>query len=369
MLGGFMSNRYRQTWATINLDNLWQNFQTYENLNPDKFIIPVIKANAYGHGVTHILNYLYEKGLRFYAVSLLEEALELRNLYQDIDILIMGAILKEHLEVCSKNNLIFTIYDEDIYHSVIESELKLKCHFKVDSGMHRYGISNEDLSIKMIEKLQERKNIQLEGVYTHFATASDNESYYYEQLKMFDSVINQLKLKPQIIHVSNSSSSAKYEKQITYTTHVRLGIGLYGLTLDQQNLPLKPVLSLYTKIIQIKHLKDQECLGYGITYCAKEDETIALLPIGYADGFIRKNKFGNVEINQSIYPIVGNICMDTTFVKVDSHIKKGDVVTLIGTMVTTDEVASRLKTINYEVVTNLSNRVPRIYIKDGKIDD
>ena len=361
-----MSHNYRQTWATINLDYVLHNYNAYAKIASDKTIIPVIKANAYGHGVFEVCQVLYDKGIRLFAVSLLEEALEIKHHFNDIDVLIMGAIQKDQLDICAQEHLIFTLYDEDLYHAVMMSHLNLRMHLKYDSGMSRYGVSDQNNVIQMIEKLQNKPNIRLEGIYTHFATANAQDDFYHKQLNAFNALIEALKEKPPIIHASNSSSIRYNEVNMKHTTHARLGIGLYGLTLDDKPLNLKPVMSLLTKVIQIKHLKKGDFVGYGITYCAQKDEIIALLPIGYADGFIRKNKHGWVLINNKTYQIVGNICMDTIFIKVDETVHKGDTVTLFGTSLTTDEVAKRLDTINYEVVTNIQHRVPRIYIKDGK---
>ena len=181
-----------------------------------------------------------------------------------------------------------------------------------------------------------------------------------------DLLVSKIKVLPEMIHISNSSSTFKYEFQIPYTTHVRLGISLYGLSLDINKPDILPVMQLKSKVVQIKNLKSGECVGYGATYCAKEPEKIAILPIGYADGFLRRNKTGFVEMHQKKYKIVGIICMDACFIKIDDTIKVGDEVTLFGGIITIDDVARRLNTINYEVITSISSRVPRVYITSHK---
>ena len=155
----------------------------------------------------------------------------------------------------------------------------------------------------------------------------------------------------------------KYEKEIPYTTHARLGISLYGLTLDEGMDFLKNTYKLSTQIQEIKHLNKGVKVGYGITYTAKEDEIIGVLPIGYADGFIRKNQGGDVEINNKRYPIVGRICMDQMFIKIDDTITKDDTVVLMGGVVSIDEVANRLETINYEIICQITYRVPKVYLR------
>ena len=176
-------------------------------------------------------------------------------------------------------------------------------------------------------------------------------------------------IRPKNKHKSDVKSAidetAKYlVKDIDFTTHVRYGISLYGLSLDSKNQGLIPVMKLKTKIVSLKSLKKGECVGYSQTYCAIEDEIIGILPIGYADGFLRRNKHGDIEIKNKRYQLVGNICMDACFAKVDTSIKVGDVVTLFGGLVSIDEVAKRNKTINYEIVTSISYRVPKKYINE-----
>jgi alanine racemase len=363
-----MSVNYRQTWATIDLDALWNNYLVLSQ-QAGKPLIPVIKADAYGHGAKTIYTYLYQKGLRFFAVSLIEEAIELKSLYFDTDILVMGAILKEHFDTIVQYDLIFTVYDQEIFNALFDYSKPIRFHIKLDTGMHRYGLKPQQDTKIMIESLTEFPHLKYEGIYSHFATADLDDLFYQEQQAVFENFVAELLNKPKIIHVSNSSSICKHEKTMKLTTHARLGISLYGLSLDSIKPPIIPVMSLYTKIIQVKELKSGEGLGYGQTYVAPKDETIGLIPIGYADGWIRKNKGHDVIIGHKRYPLVGNICMDTSFVKIDSTVKKGDVVTLFGGEIKTDEIASRLETIHYEIVTNISQRVFRIYMKEGKMYD
>ena len=361
-----MSTLYRPTWAEINLDHLWHNYKEAEKEVPGKIVIPVIKANGYGHSSKEVFKFLYKNGVRFFAVSLLEEALELRSIDDDVSILMMGPLLEKDLEVASIHQIEFTIFDTPIYEAVIMSDLNLICHLKVDSGMSRYGMVEPEKIIEAVEHLQAKKNIHLKGIFTHFATSNENELFYNMQLKRFEDVVMRLKVKPEMIHISNSSSIFKYEKNYHFTTHVRLGISLYGLSLDDPKPNIKPVMSLKTKVVQIKSLREGESVGYGASYQAKSDEKIAILPIGYADGFIRGNKKGSIEINFKKYKIVGIICMDACFVKVDDQVKVGDTATIFGGLITIDEVAERLKTINYEVVTSISYRVPRIMVEGVK---
>jgi len=361
-----MTNRYRPTWAEVNLDYLWHNYQKAASYVPNKVVIPVIKANAYGHGAVEVMKHLYLHGVRFFAVSLLEEALELRQVFDDIDILMLGPVMEDDLKVCSKNRIEITVYDAEIAEAVLKSKYPLTCHLKIDTGMSRYGIAEPNIVIDVIETMQESKHIHLKGIFTHFATANDDEEIYFKQLNQMNMIIKNIKKLPEMIHISNSSSTFNYESQIPYTTHVRLGISLYGLSLDNEIPMIHPVMTLKSKVVQIKDLKPGDCVGYGATYCAKEHEKIAILPIGYADGFFRRNKTGHVELHQKKYKIVGIICMDACFIKIDESIKVGDIATLFGGIISIDDVARRLNTINYEVITSVSSRVPRVYIRSHK---
>jgi alanine racemase len=363
-----MSN-YRKTIAEINLNHLIENYNLAKLIIKPKEVIPVIKANAYGHGVIEVMKHLYAHGVFYCAVVTIEEALELRKVFSDIDILVMGAIHQEELFICSENRIEITLYDEEIVRHVLTYNEKITVHYKVDSGMSRYGIKDH-AQIKLdIEALFKKTTIDLKGIYTHLATADSNPKYVKYQIENFKDVLNKLPQIPRVVHVSNSSSTFKYESELDFTTHIRLGIALYGFISDEIKPALKPVMQLKSEVVQVKTLEKKQCLGYGITYCAKEDERIAIIPIGYADGFIRANREGDVEIKGKRYPLVGTICMDACFVKIDHNVSKGDIVTLFGGVVSLDEVAKRLNTIHYEVLTNISKRVVRLYIKGAKSHD
>jgi alanine racemase len=360
-----MSNLYRPTWAEINLDHLWHNVLEARKAAPGKEIIPVVKANAYGHGVIPIVSFLHEKGIRIFAVSTLEESLELRNQFKDIDILMMGPILEADLKIASKHHIQITLYDLPIIKAVLNQNLPLTTHLKIDTGMSRYGLVDTEDILKAIHQLSIHPMIDLRGIYTHFATSSEQDALYERQLERFMNLLDLIPNKPKMIHISNSSSIFKREQKLDFTTHVRLGISLYGLSLDNPKPDLKPVMSLKSKVVEIKSLKKGDTVGYGGTYQAFENERIAILPIGYADGFIRRNKTGSIEIRDKKQKIVGIICMDATFVKVDEDVQVGDIATLFGGIITIDDVAKRLNTITYEVITQVSYRVPRVTIRSS----
>jgi alanine racemase len=320
----------------------------------------VIKADAYGHGAVDVMKALHQEGVTFFAVSLLEEALELRNISKEIEILMLGPVCADQLDVCYEEDIQFTIYDEKIAEAVIHHQKPLKFHLKIDTGMHRYGLDDDQMIIQFMNDIKITKH-ELVGLFTHFATANSQDKLFFDQVNRMEELIKKLPYLPKMVHVSNSSATLRYEDHFLYTTHARLGISLYGLSLDQDQKGLRPVMSLKTKVVEIKKLKLGETVGYGGTYRAFEDEEfIAVLPIGYADGWIRRNKTGKVEINEKLYPIVGIICMDACFVRVDESVKTGDTVTLFGGLITIDDVAKRLSTISYEVCCGMGKRIPRI---------
>lgn len=358
-----MYETMRPTWVEVNLDTLLDNYRSLKRLSSGKTVIPVVKADAYGHGARSVTRHLHEHaGVRLFAVSLVEEALDLLELDLDIDILVMGPIKPDDLPAISKHGLIFTLSNQVVYNAVKASGLPLRFHVKIDSGMHRLGFSDAAVLKDIFLVSKETPHMALEGVFTHFATADSDEAYFMGQKKAFENLVNQLPYVPRVVHAANSSAVVKYEPNIPHTTHDRVGISLYGYSLEGRLHHIRPVMTFKTQVVDIKHLKPGDCLGYGITYRAEDEETIGILPVGYADGWVRRNQGGAVFINDAPYTIVGRVCMDMTFVKIDGTVNLYDEVTLFGpTHLDADNVAERLGTISYEVLCMVGKRVPRYY--------
>jgi len=173
-----MNKTYRPTWAEINLDNLYHNYTEAQKELKHKTIIPVIKANAYGHNAIEVMKFLYEKGVRIFAVSLLEEAIELREVFDDIEILMLGPIMAKDLHAAAQYKISITIYNEEIYESIKNLNEWISCQLKVDSGMSRYGLTETNQIVKMVEELEMLKHVSFKGIYTHFATANDDLIFY-----------------------------------------------------------------------------------------------------------------------------------------------------------------------------------------------
>ncbi len=361
-----MLKRYRKTWLEINLDNIHHNYMQIMN-RCNKHVIPVIKANAYGHGAVQVADYLVQKGVSYFAVSLLEEAIEIKAKYPSINVLVMGVISEADLSIVSDYNITFTLTQNDLFEAMQRFDGKLKCHIKVDTGMHRLGYTSITDVKNVLHESKKHQHINIEGIYTHFATSDSDKSYVDFQVSKFKKLLDSLNELPPMIHVSNTSASLKYEKDYSFTTHARVGIGLFGLSLEKCDYNLKKTFKLVSTIVETKDLNPGDKLGYGITYTAKEKEKIGILPIGYADGIIRKNQGGFVSIKNRPYQIVGRVCMDQMFVKIPHDIEVGEPVVIMGDdVITVDDVAKQLDTINYEVLCQITYRVPRLYVNARK---
>ncbi len=343
------------------MKHVYENYRMMRDHIAPAQAIPVVKADAYGHGAKRVVRYFYERGVQFFAVSLLEEALELKEIAEDIDVLVMGAVHKEDFDVLSRHNILFTVTSRHLFDAAKQFAKPLRFHMKIDTGMHRLGFKDYSEALEVASEVQNISHLSMEGVYTHFATADCDEAYVKRQISLFESFLQSMPFQPQSVHVSNTSAIMKYENDFPYTTHARLGIAMYGASLEGDLFPLKTTYTLKSRIVEIKSLQKGDKLGYSITYEAKQNERIGVLPIGYADGMIRKNQGGYVTINNTRCEIVGRICMDQMFVRIEDDMRLGDEVVLMGEDPHIDEVARRLDTINYEVFCQIGKRVPRIY--------
>lgn len=369
---------YRDTWAEIDLDCVKENVQQMKSLLPqDVALMAVVKANGYGHGDIQIAKAAIEGGASYLAVAFLDEALALRKKGINDPILVLGATRAEYINIAGKNNITLTFFQEEWVREAqaqLAEDVTIKLHLKLDTGMGRIGV-RECPTVQSIEALiMDDKRMELEGVFTHFATADSPELHYFKlQLQRFEELVNAFQTRPKMLHVSNSAAALR--NIAPYLNGIRYGIAMYGLTPSpaiKEELPfqLKPAFSLRTKLIHVKKLLPGEKVSYGATYEAKEEEWIGTVPIGYADGWLRKLQGQEVLIEGMRVPIVGRICMDQCMIKLPFELPVGTIVTLIGVnqgeMISIDEIADKLETINYEIPCMISNRVPRVYIQAGK---
>lgn len=362
---------YRKTYMNINLDNVTHNIQTILNqYNNYQYYFGVVKANCYNHD-NMIIKELVDNGINYLAVSSLEEAIDIRKFDKVTPILSLEPISLDYINEIIRHRITITIASYDDYQKLLQLELTddIKVHIKLNTGMNRLGIRSSDELEEMVNQLLSHPHIILEGIYSHLATADNNEALYLKQRDTFLELLRVVPIdKIPIIHLFNSAALLKYDK-LDICNGTRLGLIMYGLNpvIEVSTIKLKPVISLYSEIIQLNHVQKGEFVGYGANYIAKEDCTIAIIPIGYADGFIRKNQNRDVLIHGKRYPIVGRICMDMTMIQVDNTCHIGDTVTLIGDTLTVEEVASHLDTIPWEVLCSINDRVTKLFIKENTI--
>ena len=351
---------YRNTFVEINLKNLKYNVKTLINKYKDyKYHFGVIKADCYGHNDIATVKTIIDAGCNYLAVATLDEALIIREKLKDIPILCLGIIDVKYIPICIENNITITISNLDYLNNLNIENDKLKVHIKINTGMNRLGVNNKN-DFNMICSLIKKKGFLLEGIYTHVynATSKEDTMRQYEKFEEITSDVNLNDI--PIVHIGASEATEFYPKR-HYANGCRLGISMYGL-IDCDDIEFKSTFSLYSEVIQINEV-EHGVVGYNGAYKVNEKEKIAIIPIGYADGIIRKNTGRNVYINDKPYKIVGNVCMDMLFVKVDDSIKVGDKVAVIKDINHIKEIAKHLDTITYEITCSISKRVPRVYIK------
>lgn len=372
------------TWAEINLDNLEHNFREMERLCENSSICAVVKANAYGHGSVEVSKFLQELGVNYFAVSSLDEGMELRKAGLTGHIMMLTALIPGTEEIAIENSIESTVYslDQAIRLEQIAKKLNktYNIHIKLDTGMRRIGFACEEASIEAIKEISRLKNLKLKGIFTHFASADEAHNIYTrDQYKLFMDMVEALHdygIIFDIKHVDNDAALLMYNYR---EDMVRLGIGLYGLYPSsyvnaQSQAELRPVMTLKSKITHIKTVDKGKSIGYGQTYTALSERKIATVAIGYADGYPRllSNK-GKVEIRGVLCPIVGRICMDQLMVDVTEveGIELYDQVILFGdkdNKINVNTLSQECDTISYEILSSVNRRVPRVYIRGGKTD-
>ncbi len=375
-----MSLFLTRTWAEINLDNIEHNFNLIQrSLGNDTKIMSVVKADAYGHGSKMISKKLEELSTDWFAVSNIEEALQLRQFGIEKPILILGFTPPHLTKVLSENNLSQTVFDENYANALLDcakyENVKLKVHIKIDTGMGRLGFNAYDVDV--IKSILDNDNFYAEGIFTHFATADfdndENGHYTKNQYDLFVKCIDELKnqgIEFEFKHCSNSAATLKHTD--LHLDMVRPGIILYGLKPSSHfnEFDLKPSFTLKSVVSMIKTVKKGTSVSYGKTFITDKETKIATIPVGYADGYSRSlsNK-GYVVINGKKANIIGRVCMDQMMVDVTDidNIQVGNEVILFGDKdLTIDDYSKLCNTINYETVCLVGKRVPRVYFENGK---
>lgn len=379
-----MFKHLRPVWAEVNLDNLKHNMQEIKRLSGDRKIMAVVKADAYGHGAVTVASVLRENGADSFAVAVLSEAIELRRAGIKCPILILGFTPPSFIDDIIKYDIDQTVFTYDFAKKLSDYAKKknktARIHIALDTGMGRIGYLPNEESIEEIEKISRLPNIKINGAFSHFSTADEVDKGYAKlQMKRFDWFVEKLKDKKidtGMWHMYNSAAIIDLQQGIG--EQVRPGIILYGYypshEVNENIINLKPVMSLKTNVINIKELNSGEYVGYGRKFVTEKKTVIATLPVGYADGYSRVLS-GKVKVlvKGKYAPVVGTICMDQCMVDVTDieGVHLGEEVTLIGkdgdNSITAEEIAELMGTISYEVLCVIGKRVPRVYIKEGKV--
>lgn len=364
---------YRDTFVEINLDAVRHNVENlrrhfYHNLH----VMAVVKADAYGHGAVMITRELMECGIRYFAVATLDEALELRNNgIDDVEILIFGAVDPENLLLCQVNRFTVSVNSLDwLKNAVRHNEFgPIAVHLKLDTGMNRLGLTDPTEIREALALLKTDSHFQLRGIYSHLATSEEtDESFFIQQIARFEEFIHGIDTDGLLIHIANSAGSVK--PLPAFVNMVRVGLFLNGHNPGSEvRLPfvLEPSLSLYTKLIQVKSVPAGSRIGYNGTYVTTKETMIGTLPIGYADGYDRRLQGGQVFVNGRYSKVVGRVCMDMTMIELDEFVPEGTAVELIGPHIPLEEYCGWIHTSNYHATCAFSDRLPRVYKKNGKV--
>lgn len=344
--------KYRNTYLQVDTQSVLHNYNYYKE-TVNKYIFAVVKANAYGLGMLKMAHLFEDEKVEMLCVATIDEAFELRENGIKSQILVMGYTPVEALHAAATNNITLTVTSQQHALSIIKSQVKnLNLHIKINTSMNRLGFNNADEIKSVFAKLLANNNI--EGIFTHYAINTENG--IQKDFNHFKSIVEQLDYNFKYMHCASSSSSLNFKED--YTNAARIGIGLYDNAINDN---LKQCASLYTQVSQINEVIDGDTVGYDGNYTASKNKLIATLPIGYADGILRCDTGNYVFISDNKYQIIGNICMDQLMVLVDENVKVKDQVELFGPHISLSDYAKSRNTINYEVITIISNRVVRKY--------
>jgi len=365
----------RQVWAEVNLQTLRENYFKLQAYTRSE-MMPIVKADAYGHGVIPVVKTLLACGAERYGVALLEEALEIKAVFPGLTVMVLGATDLELSDMLVREEIIPTVFKLSQAQALSEAAMKqnrtARLHIKIDTGMNRIGFRERDFADIM--KIAALSNLFIEGIFTHFATSDQRDlSFAREQLKRFQSLYDKLKkagLTIPIRHAANSAAILQFPE--SHFELVRPGISLYGFTPSSQisgAVGLEPVMSWKAKVCHVKSIKTGETVSYSRTFQAAYPTRVATIPVGYADGLRRAlSNQGEMLIHGRRSAMIGRICMDQTMLEVTKipGVQVGDVVTILGKdgydQITATEMAEWIGTISYEVVCGISKRVPRVYL-------
>lgn len=388
-----MNKYFRRTWIEVNLDALKYNYETISNMvGSGSEMIGVVKADAYGHGVENVVKELSACGCNNFAVSNLEEAMQVRSANSDCMILILGYTPPEHAETLAINNISQAVFDKDYGERLSEcaekAGVEVNIHIKVDTGMTRLGFVFHD-SVADANAICEAADvcrlpgIYPEGIFTHFSSADeggDGAVFTRIQYDLFLQFVDAMKFEGiefRMRHCCNSAATILYPEM--HLDAVRPGVILYGLMpskyLDDKII-LRPAMKMKTVVSMVKEISDDTPVSYGRKfYTGDKKMKIATVPVGYADGYPRALSGRiSMKIGDKLAPVIGNICMDQCMLDVTGieDIREGMTVTVFDSdphsPLSIDAIADLVGTINYEIICGINKRVPRIYKREGEIE-
>lgn len=365
------------SWVEISKSAILYNLRVYQKIvGKSVEVMPIVKSNAYGHGMVEVAK-LVAPRVSWLGVVSLGEALSLRKSKIKKRIFVLTYAQSRYLKQGISQNIDLPVYNLDFAKLIARTARQLKktakVHIKIDTGTSRVGVLVKD-AIKFINQVGKLPNLKIEGLYSHFAASEEDQKYTKYQLTNFNQVLDQLDFKVLYIHMG--CSAATLVEPSAHFNLIRLGLSLYGLwpsepakkiALKQYPwLKLKPALVWKTKILQVKTITKGTKVGYGCSYTAPRKMKMAVIAVGYWEGYDRHlSGKGEVIVGNQKCKILGRVCMNISMIDVSKvkKVKAGDEVILIGQKNTADEMAEKIKTINYEVVTRINPELPRVYLK------
>ncbi len=380
----FHSKYYRAS-ANIDLDAICNNIDnTRKILGYETKLMVILKADGYGHGAVPIAKALLDMAVDSFGIAILEEGIELRKAGIDKPILVLGYTPKGQYKKLVEYNITQTIFQyntaKDLSEEALSQGKTAKVHIKVDTGMSRIGFFDDEESIEEIKKISELKGIEIEGIFSHFACADEEDkTSANSQLMRFLAFTKKLEeegIQIPIKHIANSAAIIDIPE--ARLDMVRSGIATYGLypseEVKKDVLALKPAMEIKSHVSYVKEVESGVGVSYGSTYVTKGKTKIATIPVGYGDGYPRQlSSKGRVLIHGMSAPIIGRVCMDQFMVDVTNipDVCQGDTVTLIGRdkeeFISVEEVANMSYSFNYEFICNVGKRIPRIYYRNNKV--
>lgn len=372
---------YKRIKADIDLDALRYNITELKKCVKDNVkVLAVIKADGYGHGACPIAKYIGDL-VEYFGVATIDEAIELRNYGIKHNILILGYVPSYDFLKLLNYNVTQTVYDleeaKKLSEIAIKYGKKASVHIKVDTGMSRIGIMPNQEGLKVALEINKLEGLQVEGIFSHYAKADEEDKssavMQYNTFKEFLDLLEANNMSFAIKHIANSAGTMEMNDEFDM---IRLGIAMYGLYPSEEvkkDIILRPVMTFKAHISHVKTILEGTGVSYGWNYFANGEKIIATVTAGYADGYPRaQTNVGRVIINGEYAPIIGNVCMDQFMIDVTNvpNVKVGDEVILFGSdnglFISVEEVAGPANSFNYELVCNVSRRVPRVYYLEGQ---